>query len=123
MGQIAPSKLISARAWRITFEALTEVEGPSGNPVWDWVPLYAVFAEHVNINAAERFSGDQVVAREYTRWVFAFDARMDPDVIDVPKTRRLTYGVRAYDIQTARRAGTQGALIEVTTLVTSSTAP
>ena len=121
MGQIAPSKLISSRPWRVQVEGYVETEGPSGGPVWDWLPLgEPIFMSKDTYLASERYSADQVSARAYVRFVAPYDPRLDPDVLDVPKTRRLKFKSRAYDIQTAERAGVQGAMIELTTLASSS---
>jgi len=46
----------------------------------------------------ETFRADQVAAMMTTRWKMRYLASMDPDLVDVQKTRRLLYQGRVYDI-------------------------
>jgi hypothetical protein len=69
----------------------------------------------------ETFKADQVSALMTTRWTMRYLASMDPDLVDVQKTRRLLYQGRSYDIIDAgvldRRAG-----IELRTIAKSRVA-
>ena len=120
MGQIAPSKLISARLWRVGVEHAVETTGDSGAPITEWQPLTLLFLSRETILASERLVSGQVLALEQTRWTGPYDVRLDPDLVDVPKTIRLTVGTRTFDITRARRVGSQGAMLELVT--TQSTA-
>ncbi|MGE0362797.1 MAG: head-tail adaptor protein [Vicinamibacterales bacterium] len=46
----------------------------------------------------ESIHGDQVSALMTTRWTMPYLSQMDPDDVDVPKTRRLVVGSRVQDI-------------------------
>jgi hypothetical protein len=46
----------------------------------------------------ETVRGDQLSALMSSRWTMRYLAAMDPDLVDVQKTRRLVYNGRAYDI-------------------------
>jgi hypothetical protein len=67
---------------------------------------------------AERYAGDQMTARTYTKWTMPYRRDMDPDRVDVPKTKRLRYLGRDYDIIDAEQT-VRGREIVLTTLSSS----
>jgi hypothetical protein len=112
-GRIAP------RQWRVTIEQLMTLDGPSGAPITQWMPLLTASMGREAMTGDERIIAGQLSASQYTRWTMPPDPTMDPDVIDVPATRRLQVGARVHDIVRARRIGDLGALLELVTLAAS----
>lgn len=93
----------------------------SGEPVETWTTLVASMpAAKIDIAAWERFKADQTTARYDTKWEMNYRIDMDPELVDVPKTRRLVVNGRYHDIvacfEIGRRAG-----IEVLTLASTKT--
>lgn len=97
----------------VTIQALTESTGASRYPVESWADLVTVWAHKEDIGARERFIAEQHSAPYDTRWSLPWDARMDPDTVDVRKTRRLIVGSRVHDIVAAKELGRrQGIAVE-----------
>jgi len=48
--------------------------------------------------SAERYTDEQWSARVETVWHMPYLSSMDPDLVDVPKLRRLQYGALTHDI-------------------------
>jgi SPP1 family predicted phage head-tail adaptor len=95
-------------------QQLEESAGTSRFPVETWTPLTGaaaggvaggMFASKIDIRGAERFQADQLSARYDIRWEINYRSDMDPDAVNVPKTRRLVYKGRIYDIVTASMIG------------------
>jgi head-tail adaptor len=80
-----------------------------------WEPLEWVWMARQDMAADERFKSDQEMAWADTRWVMPYRADMDPELVDVPAVRRLSYEGRLYDIRDASPLGWQRE-IELTTL-------
>lgn len=90
----------------VTIQQLTESIGESGFPVETWTSLCGAWARKVDIIARERFTRtDQLAAQQQTVWELNYRPDMDPDLIDVPKKRRLVYQSRIYDITVASMIG------------------
>jgi head-tail adaptor len=53
----------------------------------------------------ERFVANQLSAQYDTRWEINYRPDMDPDLVDVPKLRRLTFSGRVHDIVYASEVG------------------
>lgn len=90
--------------------ATDSADSTSGEPVETWTTLVSHLpAGRLDLSGDERFRADQMSAKFDTVWEINWRADMDPDLIDVPKTRRLLVGTRAYDIvsclEIGRRAG------------------
>lgn len=102
----------------VTIEALTEGAGSTGYPVESWVPLRSVWMERLEVTGSERFKAAQLSAAVETRWQMPYLAEMDPNTVDVAKTRRLVYSGRTYDITSAAELGRKQT-IELMTLARS----
>lgn len=80
-------------------------QGDSGFPLETWEPLGYAWMSRLDIAGDERFGNDQEVAHATTQWVMPYQPDMDPELVDVPQKRRLTYGCRDYDILAATPRG------------------
>lgn len=105
------------RTHRVQIEQLSESEG-TGFPVETWTKLGPpVWMSRLDVRADERFAAHQPSAFIETMWQMPYQCEMDPDLVDVPKTRRLVSNGRAYDIKAASAMGRHG--IELMTLAGS----
>jgi SPP1 family predicted phage head-tail adaptor len=89
----------------IVIQQLADSAGGSGFPVETWTPLASVYAKKSPLTGREQFGSDQDSARADTRWEIGYRTDMDPDVIDVPKNRRISYQGRFYNIAAANEIG------------------
>jgi hypothetical protein len=101
-----------ARDRAVIVEQLVPSIGPSRFPVEDWTVLAPiVWMSKRHITGTERQTMDQKTAPFEDVWETAYRADLDPELVDVPKTRRLVYQGRAFDIidanQIGRREGVQ----------------
>jgi head-tail adaptor len=89
----------------VLIQRLVETTGESREPLEDWVDLTTVWASKVDAlewdAKGELFMAGQLSARSFDIWRFPYRPDMDTDDIDVPKTRRLVYRGRIYDITQA----------------------
>jgi hypothetical protein len=95
--------LAGVRDRLVAILALSETVDDGGFPVEAWAPLPPdeFMWKHdlpVGERFAERFVAEQWSARQFTEWECGFRADMDPDVVNVPKTRRLSYRGREYQV-------------------------
>ena len=90
-----------ARDKLVTIEQLSESNGASGFPVETWSPLVQVWASCAEPTGREAFKADQLSASADMRWEVPYRADLDPELVDVPKTRRIVYYTRVYDITSA----------------------
>jgi len=95
----------------------------SGYPTKRWTEMPPMVymrkeAELRSDRSAERYEGDQVTARLYTKWTMPYRADCDPDRVDVQKLRRLIYEGRQYDVINGVHT-LRGREIELTTLASS----
>lgn len=102
----------------VTIEQLSEAS--SGFPTETWSELESgVWMSKEDLRGSERWQTAQLAARFDTRWRLQWRDDMDPDYVDVPKTRRLVYRGRIYDIVQAaeigRREGIELSTIAMTT--------
>lgn len=106
-----------ARDKRVSIQRLTDTIGSSGMPVEDWTTLSAIAldASRVEVSGKETFGANQTSAPYETLWGIEYRADMDPDLLDIPKTRRLVYLGRTHDILAARIVGNKDG-IELETL-------
>lgn len=82
-------------------------DADSGEPVdGPWTTLVAnMSAAREEYRGYERQRSDQTVARYDVKWDINYRADMDPELIDVPKLRRLVVEGRRYDIVSAEQVG------------------
>ena len=90
---------------------------PSGTPIdGPWTThLGCVFAERMDLDGRERFTAQQLTSPYDTRWRIPYVASMDPELLNVPKLRRILYHGRVLDIVHAKALGRQEG-IELLTL-------
>lgn len=92
----------------------------SGTPVdGPWTThLDPVFAERIDLDGRERWNAQQLTSPFDTRWRIPYSASMDPELVNVPKLRRILYHDRVMDIVYARHLGRQEG-IELQTITTN----
>ncbi len=107
----------------VTIQQVTDSKGPSGRPVETWTVLCQAWMEREDASLrpdmAEHYTTAQQFSRSDVIWRMPYQANMDPEVINVPKRRRLLYGGRVYDIVSATPIG-QHAKIELTTMANTA---
>ncbi len=104
----------------VTIQQLTQAPGTSGFPVDTWTTLDVVPMSKDDQRGRERFQIAQVSASYDTKWRLHFRDDMDPDVVDVPKTRRLSYRGRTHDITEAVEIGRREGILLLTLASTAS---
>src|SRR5688572_13572459 len=85
----------------VTIQQITQSAGSSGFPVETWTDLETVWMSKRERVSQEEFQAHQLSAPVETRWEAPYAADWDPDLVDVPKVRRLVYQGRTYDIRHA----------------------
>lgn len=103
---------------RVLIQQTPAVTPGGGFPRDVWTSLITEWMSKKDMLADERFATGQEAAFAYTQWQMAYRADMDPELIDVPKTRRLNYQGRTYNIRAATLIGRKDG-IELVTLVSS----
>jgi head-tail adaptor len=89
----------------VTIQQLTESLGASQLPVRSWSTLATVWASKEDVRGNEQLVAERLVSRYETRWEIGYRVDMNPEVVDVPKTRRLLLGGRIHDIVDASLIG------------------
>lgn len=89
-----------------------------GFPLSSWVDLVEAFMAKRDASARERMSRDQLSASFDSVFQMNYRDDMDPELVDVPKLRRLIYQGRTYDIVAASQIGRRDG-IELQTLAQS----
>lgn len=100
----------------VQIETATDVTRSSGLPGQNWVALGTpIYMSRRDVSADERLMSDQQSAWGRVSWQMPYQTSMDPETVDVTKSRRLNYNGRIFDIEAAflleRRIG-----IELVTL-------
>lgn len=114
-----------ARDKAVRVEQLTDSIAPSGRPVETWTTLKSpVWMFRDELSGAERFVANQLAGQKVTRWEAPYYAALDPDLVDVVKTRRLVFPAsgtaqRIYDIVDAQVIEADSKGIELTTVAAS----
>lgn len=90
----------------------TPIDGP-----WDTY-LDGVWAERQDLEGRERFQADQLATPYDTRWRIPYHASMDPEIVNVPKLRRIVFRGRVHDIVFAKQLG-RAEGIEILTVATT----
>lgn len=85
----------------VTIQQLTSSVGATRFPVETWTTLGTAYMSRTESSAMERFVSGQQSASQETVWEMDYQADMDPDLLNVPKSRRLIYQGRTYDITAA----------------------
>lgn len=76
--------------------------GETGRPIVTWTALgQPVYMSQIATLGDERFAASQESAWGQSQWFMPYQRNMDPERIDVPGKRRLTYQGRTFDIQAA----------------------
>ncbi len=124
MAQRIADRLQAGRRDRlVTIEqrsAADAVDADSGEPIETWTTLVSDMpASKTDMSGWERFRSDQQSARLDQRWEINYRADMDPELIDVPKVRRLVYQDRTIEIVMASVIGRRRG-IELLTLASSA---
>jgi hypothetical protein len=85
----------------------TDAADASGAPVEaEWATLVeSMPAGKYDIGGTEQFAAAQLSARYNTRFEINYRPDMDPDLLDVPKLRRVLYRSRVHDIVAASLIG------------------
>ena len=101
----------------VTVETKTDTTDDSGFPSdGTWSTLTTVYMSRRDVTADERMAAGMDTAFANTVWHSPYLADLDPELVDVPSTKRLSYKGRVYNIRAAslldRRAG-----VELMTLV------
>lgn len=106
---------------RVTIQSIATGAGTSGFPTETATDLATVWMARKDERADERFGAAQESAYYETIWHMEYRSDMDPELVDVPKTRQLVYRGRTFNIRSAtlldRRIG-----IEMVTLAQSGIA-
>lgn len=76
----------------------SDAGGTTGFPVDSWTDLGTEWMSKRDVSGSERMAGAQMSAVIDSEFELPYRADMDPDLLDVPKTRRLRYAGRVYDI-------------------------
>lgn len=105
----------------VTIQQLTDSIGGSKYPVEAWSTLTTAWMRKRDLKGWERFKAAQVSAPAETLWEMGYRSDMDPELVDVPKKRRLVYQGRTYDITSASQIGRREG-IELMTLANTKVA-
>ena len=89
----------------VRIEQLTDAQGTSGRPIEQWTPLCTTWAKRDDLKGSERFEADQVSSRVDVRWELPYAPALDPELVDVQKTRRLVHQGRVFDVVSAAVIG------------------
>ena len=90
---------------QVTIQQLTPSRGPSGAPVESWTTLVDLQASKYDDTGQERFAENQLSSPFDTTWEIPYLASCDPELLNVPKTRRVVYAGRVHDIVSATLLG------------------
>ncbi len=86
----------------VQIETSTDVTRPSGLAGQDWVPLgKPMYMSRSDMAADERFTESQQSAWGRSTWQMPYVVSMDPELVDVPKTKRLNFNGRIFNIEAA----------------------
>ncbi len=105
----------------VLIQQAVESAGASGFPVTTWTTLASDWMSRRDTRADERYAKDQPTSFTETSWNMPYRADMDPELVDVPRLRRLVYEGRTYDIRSASPIGWKQA-IELVTLAQTKVA-
>lgn len=104
---------------RVTILSIATGAGTTGFPTQTPTTLASVWMARQDVRADERFGANQESAYYETTWHMEYRDDMDPELVDVPKSRKLQFRGRVFDIRAASLIDRRRA-IELTTLVSST---
>lgn len=95
------------REWPVTIQYRRDGETLSEYPVDDWgvARSLTIKMAREDRRGSERLIGAQVQAQFDTTWMMGYRSDMDPDLVDVPKDRRLVFNHRVLNIVAAQMVG------------------
>lgn len=102
---------VGERDRAVTIQQLVETLPDSRFPTERWTTLTGtawmrkVDVRKLNARSFERATPDQIVAAFDTQWEMGYASNMDPELVDVPKKRRLLYLGRVHEIVAASQIG------------------
>lgn len=98
-----PPALIGERTKRVTVQAGTPRAGASKLPIMDWTTAATrtFYMRRIDASGSEKLASAQFQASVESEWEMPYSAWMDPELVDVPKLRRLVFQGRTYDIHRA----------------------
>lgn len=117
-----PPATIGERNKRVTIQVGTPRSGSSKLPIMDWTtePTTSAYMRRIDASGSERLASAQLQASIDSEWEMPYMASMDPELVDVPKYRRLVHAGRVYNIQRAvLRDAPEGRQIRLWTLARS----
>ena len=104
----------------VTIQVGTPGVAGSGVPITTWADLGREWMHRREVSGTERLAEAQFQANVDSEWEIPYRADMDPDLVDVPKLRRLSYSGRVYNILRATKLQRhEGNGIRLVTLATS----
>lgn len=90
----------------VTIQQATETrDSTTKAPKTTWSTLGTAFMSSRPVRGRERFAAEQLSSYGDTVWRTHYREDMDPEIVDVPKTRRLQRSGRTYDIVSAVHIG------------------
>lgn len=89
----------------ITIEQAVTVTPASGRPTQEWTTLTEVWARKKELQGLQRFDADQLSEPFDQQWEIPYMASMDPELVNVPKNRRLRVRERIINILWAIELG------------------
>lgn len=103
----------------VTIQQLTETRDSVSKAVkLTWSTLGTAFMSARPLRGRERFTAEQLSAPVDTVWQTHHREDLDPEIVDVPKSRRLLYRGRTHEIVSASHVGMREG-IELMTLASS----
>lgn len=97
----------------VTIQQRATSRGTTGFPVESWTTLATrVWMARRQLRNVERAAAGGLSAASFAVWTMPYREDMDPDVVDVPSSRRLLYRTRVYDIVGASPIGRDGIELE-----------
>lgn len=117
-----PPATIGERTKLVTIQFGVPSKGGSHLAITDWTttPTADVYMRRIEASGSEQLVGAQFQASIDSEWEMPYVASMDPELVDVPKLRRLVYHGRTFNIRRAvLRDAPEGQSIRLWTLARS----
>ena len=101
----------------VTIEQGADAVAGSGMPTQTWSRLGFEFMSKIDLDSTERLRTGQISAPLTSVFEMPYREDMDPDIVNVPKARRLVYQGKVYNITGATQIGRREG-IELLTVAT-----